>query len=563
MVNSPPSISDAEVLDYGVKLYDETYNSFFAFVEKVFSVAIKNKYGSFVSGNYIKESCEFLQNNKRTIYLSSRAHFKSFRFYCYIAWLIWKNKRDKKNINIAYISFNQDLAAMHVSKIKELINKSFFNSMGLYDEDSTATSKAKYMWLESGDNKSEIPHIEINCYGALGGLRGGHPTHTFLDDIYTDSNAKNVISLEPEIVRKINSIFKKVILPMPLFDGELHIIGTPQSYADIWFNPDYKKKSPGETLKFEVKIQPAYTNWDYESKSYIEGIKKEAIWPEMFPLEKLEEQESMVGKSEFMQEYLCTPKSSAESFFEQERIDKSMEYGREVGLFNYDDGHIGFKKFDKEDFIGHKIVAGFDPGKDKHPSHFVVFAYKDGVLSQILSKWMDSWPYSYTEEGKPSQLKYISDAVRHFGISKIYADNTNSVLTTTIERNEIPGIVDLRISHSLKGKMAVSLQKHIGKPEFKLLSDDRQKRSLLAVQVGGLKIVETKDSHGESFTSLSFVTLHTLDKGVGDQERRITIRTEKERLPKLYKGYFFESSSIQRKDLSFLQNSYNKMRRLM
>ena len=535
------SVSDQEVYDAAAKLYDETYNSFYLFVEKIFSLAIKEKYGRWISGNYIKRSCDFLQNNKRTMYVSGRSHFKSLRYYSYLAWLVWKNKRDKLNISIAYISYNQDLAGAHIGKFKELINKSFFMSEGLYDEYSTATQKAQYMWPEEGKTKQEIPHIDINCYGIMGGLRGIHPDYTFLDDVYSDESRQDAAFLEPETVKKINILFRKVVIPMPLPGGELHIIGTPQSYSDLWYQKEfYRKEGDGaDSERFEVRIEPAITSWDPETRSYREGEEKKALWPEMFSLEFLEEREAVQGKQEFQQEYLTSPKISSDSFFEMDKIDESIRLGRENLLVNYAN-FDRYNTFKKDEWFGYRIFAAYDAGKIRHPAHFVVFAYNNGTLTQLLSKWMDGWSYTNSPDGKPSQFEYMKEAVKHFGIQKIWGDNTNAILEGALEQRDIPGLVGLKITHSLKSKMALSLQKTLGTPRLLLLDDERQKRALLAVQNDRLKIAEGKDHHGESFTTLAFIVMNTIEMGKGNVVRRITVKTEKDKLPKYYKGTFFE-----------------------
>jgi len=559
-------VADLETMDAAGRLYEETYNSFYLFVEKIFSLAIKEKYGKYVGGEYIKRSCDFLQNNKRTMYVSGRGTFKSMRFYCHLAWLIWRNKRDKKNISVAYISYNQDLAAAHISKFKELINKSFFFSEGLYDEYSTATSKAQYLWVENdGKNKAEREHINIDCYGVMGGVRGIHPNYTYLDDIYIDDSAQSSVVLEPEIVKKINKIFRKVVLPMPVPGGQLHVIGTPQSYSDIWYQKEFYKNSDDsrkDSLKFAVRIEPSYTSYSWETKSFVPGMEKKAIWPEMYSLEYLEEQEMMLGKNEFAQEYLASPKNAADSFFDEERINESIRLGHESGLINYADG-IRFRSFNSDDWFGYKIYGGYDPAKNRDPAHFTVFAYNNGVLTQLVSKWMDFWDYSHTIEGRPSQFKYIKDAVEHFNIQRIWGDNTNSVLTTVIEQGEIPGLTEVKISHSLKVKLAISLQKHLGNPELLLLDDDRQKRQLLSIQNDRLKAPHSKDGHGEPLTSAGLVTVNVLDVGCGDLVRRIKIKTDRDKIPKMYKGYFLSRSTNgpQRTDLPF--NNFGTRRNLM
>jgi len=559
---SVAKVLDNETMDAAGRLYEETYNSFYLFFDKIFSIAIKNKYGKYVSGDYIKRSCDFLQYNKRTMYVSGRGHMKSVLRYAFIAWKIWKNKKDKKNIRIDYLSFNQDLAAMHVDNLKDLINRTFFFSEGLYDEDSTATSKASYIWLEPGARREELPKIDIGAFGVLGGLRGGHPQILILDDPYQNDMKKQVGAVEPDIVKKINTIFDTTIIPMPLFDGELHATGTPQSYADLWFNPKYRKESEKDFLKFDVRIEPVYKHFDYTTQKFIEGAKPEALWPELFSLEGLKQQEEIMTKQQFRQEYLCVPRSSAESFFEADRIDKSIEFGLEIGLVNYDAG-FGFLPFNENDYFGKSIVASYDPGQMKHPAHFAIFAYGDGELTQILSKFMDKWDYTSVSPDRPSQFRYIKNAVEHFGIQRIWGDNTNSVLKTTIERGEIPGLVEVKISHSLKGKMAYAIQKHLGKSELKILNDKRQKETLLSVQNEGLKIVETSQGHGEFFTTLGFIVLNTLEMGNGMITRRVKIKTDRDKIPKYFRGYFLSRSTngSQRTDLPF--NNFGARRNLM
>lgn len=542
---------DADIMDAASKIYDETYNSFYSFFDKIFSIAIKDKYGEYVSGDYIKRSCDFLQYNQRTMYLGPRGHLKSVRLYAYIAWKIWRNKKDKKNIRIDYLSYNQDLAAMHVENLKDLINRTFFFAEGLYDEDSTATSKASYIWLEPGARKESLPKIDLGAYGILGGLRGGHPQLLIVDDPYQNDMKKNIGAIEPDIVKKINIIFDTTVLPMPLFGDELHVTGTPQSYADLWFNQKYRKESEKDSLKFNVRIEPAYKHYDYVTQKYLPEINPEALWPELFPLDGLKQQEEMLTTQQFKQEYLCTPRSSAESFFEIERIEKSIEYGKEIGLINHDNGYA-FLPLDTERYFGQYIFATYDPGQMKHPAHFAVFAYGNGKLTQLVSKFMDNWDYAQTQPGKPCQFGYISDAVHHFQIQKIYGDNTNSVLKTTIERGEIPGLTEVKITHSLKGKMAYAIQKHLGKTEIRLLDDSRQKESLLAVQNEGLKIVETSQGHGEFFTTLGFAVINTLEEGKIGQKKSIRLRMERDKIPKLYRGHFFNHvGQHHRTDLPF------------
>jgi len=538
--SSEIDVSHAEVVDAAQKLYNETYNSFFLFLEKIFSYAVINRDEQWISGDYIKTCADFLQENRRTMYVGPRGHFKSFRFYAYIMWILWKNKVDKKNISIAYISFNSDLAALHIGHIKDLIYKSFLPTLGLEDLDKTATSKARYVWKDEDKILETLPIIEIRSYGAMGGIRGLHPNYIFIDDPYQDETKDKKTAAEPATVRKINEVFNTKIIPMPKENDEIHIIGTPQSWSDLWFQEKrYGKKDLSETEKFMIKIEPAYLEYD-ELRNPIK-----TLWPELFPLKILLQRQDMQGPSEFRQEYLCEPRVSTDSYFEKDRIEKSIDFGREAGLINYD-----IHKDEPENRYPGMIVAGYDPGKSKHPAHFAVFSYVDDKLIQLHSKWFDGWDYAYTSDHKPSQLKYIADAIEFFGIHKIYTDNTNGVMTTTIEGGKIRGMVECKITRQMKHSIALELGRVLGKPQMKLLDDLRQRDSLLAVQTN-LDIMETKTSHGEAFTTLGFIVLNTIAPRKSEYVTRIKIKTEKDNMKKMYRGFFFERNPVRSSRLPF------------
>ena len=96
-----------------------------------------------------------------------------------------------------------------------------------------------------------------------------------------------------------------------------------------------------------------------------------------------------------------------------------------------------------------------------------------------------------------------------------------------------------------------------------LLDDDRQKRSLLAIQNNRLKAVHSKDNHGEGLTSIGLVVTNVIDAGCGDSVRRIKIKTDRDKIPKMYRGYFMSrsTSGSQRTDLPF--NNFGTRRNLM
>ena len=516
-----------EVVNY----YIRTYSSFQCFLDEIFSVAIRKLYNSWISGPYIYNCASFLQEHKRTMYVGPRQHFKSVRFYAYIMWQIWRNLYDKRNIRIGYYSYNQSLAEMHVWEIKQYVLKSKFPEWGLTDNNSTAKSIAEYTWNKNA-SQSDQHIVSIKALGIMGGVRGEHSEFCFIDDPYRDDQKNKNAGADPNTVLKINSIFEEAILPIPTRDGEMHIIGTPQSFSDMFFQDKYQWK-PGysEARTFHTRIEPVYIYG-------LEGKPDNTLWPEAWPLEDMLSIESTMNPASFAQEYLCQPRTAADIFFNVQRIDTNIELGRKEKLINYDFLLPLTPKYVPQK--GCICYGGYDPGKSKHPAHFVVFSHDGSTLRQVLSRWMDKWDYSYTEsENKPSQLSYIKDAIEIFGIRSVFFDNTRGELEQTLEQNQIPELVPFKISRSLKNSMAVQLEDIFGKPELLLLDDERQKRGFLAVK-GDLSIVESSDNHGESFTTVGLVIINTIRKGklsnITALRSKFNIRDIDE--SKYYRGFF-------------------------
>jgi hypothetical protein len=522
--------------------YDQTYNSFYEFTEKIFSRAAINLFGKWVSGDYVRRSCDYLQNDKYSMYLGPRAHFKSVRFYDHIMWLIWKNIKDKRNIRIYYFSFNKELSELHVKNIKDLISRSIFTQYGLVDLSAQAKTSASYTW-DPVDSKPENQHrVDISSFGIMGGIRGGHCEFLYLDDLYRDDRQSET-GAEPVTVSKINDIFDKVILPMPVQEGNLYIIGTPQSWGDIFFQERFNRM-------FANRMEPAIITTYSEKEG---GDVETALWPEMFPMHVTPEEEksgiksleilrATIPEAKFNQEYMCVPRTASDSFFETDRIQESINLGIKIGLVNWDFANPMIKEMIKNSYNGKKefgteIYASYDPGKKRHPGHFVVMKKNGDSLHQLLSKWFDGWDYAYTTSSKPSQFSYIQEAIKFFGIRKGWADNTNGVLSTAFEQNLFPGFEQVHISHTARGGYASALEQVIGTSQFLLVDDSRQKRALLGV-LSNLQMIEEKDHHAEPFTTLGMLASYVLAKEESRFRRVMRYKFNKNDIIKMYRGYF-------------------------
>lgn len=466
-----------------------SYDRFYLFVQSIYKWAMEEHYGEFVGGNYIRESCRWMQSNPWTLYLGPREHWKSSRYYAYLMWQLWRNrfKPFTKDFRVLYGSYRFKLSEEHIYNIKELIASSVMGDLKLKDEKSHAEGLARYTW--DGKNK-----LRIKGFGMLEGIRGGHAEITMVDDALRDEKNPNAKTM----VYQINELFVKVVMSIPINHsdhiGELHVIGTPQTEEDFYFDQNVLKE-------FAHKYEP--------SIYVVDGVEY-ALWPERHSLASLQKKRETRkvqtrggAVSFFDQEYMCKPRTAANSYFDADIL--QSDHGlQNMDFWTFPGQNIPF------DPTYALTVGGYDPGKKVHPGHFVVLEVtRDGKLRQLLSKWFDHIDYTVPGPQGYSQLGYILQAIEKFGIGSLYVDNTRGELTTVIEQNLIPGLEPIHINNMLKNTMAVELDSALASRRLLLCPDERQLRSLSALQ-GDLSLVQTQDGHGEAFTSLGLPVVHTL-----------------------------------------------------
>jgi len=471
--------------------YNLTYLDFRLFVFTIYAWAVQEfENGTWCGGKYIAESAAFMQNNKWTMFIGARGHWKSMRFYAYVMWIIWKNLHDARHERIFYYSYKTTQSRDHVNLIKDLIkNSKIFEAFELQDRKSGADTLAIYSW----DGRH---NISIKAFGILESTRGKHGRYVLVDDpLKDDANPS-----KPTKVMEIKRLLKDVVESIPAPElGELHIVGTPMSSFDPWYDKVASKK-------YEISFNPAITI-DKDGN-------EQAIWPERFSLEWLQEQretgfiETTNGNLfSFAQEYLCEPRSIHNSFFDKKKLEKSID----SSLIDWDvaDPHFVAEHEKFTPSVIYPVFAGLDLGKKKHPSHFAVFQYlpDHDKLIQIHSHWFEHINYTSEDEDEPTQLKYIKNAVKYFNISKIIFDNTRGEFETIIERNEVPQLEPRSISRNSKVSMAVEIENRLGTEKLKLLSEERQKSQLLALQAD-LSAIATSQGHADSFTSIGLVCLY-------------------------------------------------------
>lgn len=428
-----------------------TKTDFHYFVSEVFSQSKSLFPDGFISGQYIKDICSFLNQNKRTARIGAREHFKSTAFYAHFMWKILNHYN--KDLEAHYFSFKESMGGYHISKIKNAISSNpFFES--ITDKKPTAESVIRYTW-------DGVHFITLEPKGMLGFKRGIHSDLIYVDDPFQDPGTKMSINA----IEKVNEVFKAQILDM--VKDEIHVCGTPQTNYDFFFDKEVMHD-------FNVRIDPAI----------VDHNKQITLWPEWMDWEKLMARKRAKGSHIFAQEYLCAPTLSSNSFINRDILMKLVD----KTLLNRSE----HKKYSTEN----TVIAGFDIGKKRHPSHAVVFEIKDGKRIMLHQKFLDNWDYK-------DQVEYIKLLIQNFGIDLFYYDATRGEFDGFGEEGILPDeMVPIHFSLKSKGALSAQLDKAITNNAISFIDDRRLVEQMLLV-TNDLQAIETPDGHGDSFWSVA------------------------------------------------------------
>lgn len=448
-----------------IRHLQKSSNDFVYFVNNIF----KHSEKQFIGGQYVDDTARFLSQNKRTMRVSARNHFKSFSFYAHI---MWKTMFEAVNNNLEahYFSFNGDLAAYHISKLKKAIDiNPFFRD--IIDCKPTAESVLRYTW----DNKH---YMTMSPHGLVQFKRGIHADLIYVDDPFQDPQNE----LNPTIIYKINEIFKSNILDMPKEpDGELHVAGTPQTNEDFFFDKII-------TRRFAVSVKPAI----YRDE---ETGEEKALWPEWMDLEELKIKKEERTERIFSREYMCTPVYSTKGYFKKDDLKEKII-----------NNNLSMWKITKSYEPTGRVIAGFDIGKKAHPSHLAVFEHKNNKLVMVHHKFMDGWPYSNGKEyipQSPSQLEYIRHAINQFHINEIKYDNTRGEFEAFLEQGLLPRqMIPVVLTPKFRNTAATAFDKLVEKSQLEIPDEERLVDQICSV-MSDLTAVETKYGHGDSFWSIA------------------------------------------------------------
>ena len=470
-------------LNEKIKILAEAKKSFYFFTTEIFSKGFSN----FIGGSYIEKSCNYLSKYNRTMRVAARSHFKSTSIYA-------KVQRDimfegmQKDLDIRYFSYSHDLAGWHIQQIKSLIAKNpYFRE--LVNLKSSAENVAQYTW-----DRKHI--INLRPAGIVSFTRGLKADKIYADDILSDP----ANPIHPTIILKINDLFKSVILESIKRDGEIHVVGSPLSLADLYFDPGIQKE-------FHTIINPGIIE-DEQGKEVPQ-------WPEYYTLEQLKAKIPVMGERIFAAEIMCTPFYATDSFFKKEQLRKDV-INPQLKNLRLIEG------LDTKNLV----IAGLDIGKKIHPSVLNVFEVVNGRAIHVHRKKMIKWPY-YTGNAydplKPSQIEYCKEAIKNFSIDLIYYDNTRGEFEGANDSGLLTDhFVPTVMNAKLKIQIATEFEKIVLNKQLELLDDEDMLSSICSVTNDLQKIQSATGDHGDDFDSIALALIGFSKFGIAGDDRVTT-----------------------------------------
>lgn len=457
------SLSDAfnQIAESLIKKDSIHIGSFRDFVENIWSEGYIHKhYFKFWHVGYIADKCEeTLKKNKHLVAILPRYHFKSTILgYAFTLWRLLSLNTDA---SMLYVSYNQTMADYHLSEIKKIIRRNHTLRKWLI-KDLTGDAKTSFRYLTVNGN-----YIEVFSGGMFSFKRGMHVNAGLVaDDIMKDPD--NPLALGE--IEKVKDHFFQETIFIPTRGVPVVVLGTPMTPGDLL-------ATACQDERFDSIVLPAFDP--------VPG--RRVLMPELYDetyLKAIQKQKPAAFASEF----LLTPHYSTDGYFSHDEL--LLKEDSELQNFSISQNHREtLKDYDY-------VVAGFDVGKRKHPSHLAIFGKKDKKVHQICSAFFDGWEYD-------RQAKMLNEVAFNFRLDRGIIDGTGgSMADRSLDREwEL-----LIFTHRSKNQMAQNLETFMLASNFTLLKDDRQHEQILAV-TRELRAAETPTGHGDAFFSMAMAIL--------------------------------------------------------
>lgn len=256
-----------------------------------------------------------LSNHQYYCVKASRDHGKSVFFMSYALWLAAFNP--KTHIMIFSHSMEQTLEHMR------FIRNNIENTDILKDLKPQGKPWAKsYFEFTNGSR--------IMAKSVGGATRGFHPDVVVCDDILWGTTGTEL--------QRAADWFYGVLLPVLHHSSRLMMVGTPFSYNDLYAELEQKET-------FLVETFPAI------------NPNGEALWPERWNLEALEQRRLSMPAIQFSREYLCEPIHDVASMFPMDILEKA----RDKNLVLLDRADTNYNEEGEPDGVWGQHFIGHDP----------------------------------------------------------------------------------------------------------------------------------------------------------------------------------------------------------
>jgi len=394
----------------------------------------------------------------RLCLLAPRMHLKSTILnHAFVFWHLFRGWND---VDALVFSYKDQLAKEHLAITKRLIQANPY--CRLWRDRRPSSDYLINFEVDFGEGVTWLGQAEGT--GILSATRGRHPKVVVCDDILSDfANPLGAAQL-----KRIENVFRQVVMSLPDPHDPLVVVGTPQSYED--------------TL-FKLREDPSFY-WA-RLPAILDERAREALWPDKFDYAQLQRVRAAVKERAFQVEYLLVPAAVANAFLPREAVAACVD--AEASCWSLDE------PFENPDH--YPVYAGMDVGKDVHPSHISVFVQvPDGTLLQVYQVFLDHLDYR-------AQVKLINRVIEHFDVTRFNYDSTRAELDDRGLSSRAKGH---RFTKRLKANIALLLERRVyasaEEPGIVLLRDDRMLKQLSAV-TNDLESVEVDDGHGDAFWS--------------------------------------------------------------
>lgn len=229
--------------------------------------------------------------------VAPRGHGKStLASLAFPLWCLCEQRRR----NIVIITFESALASQFLRDIRTELesNEALLGAYGeLCARGKLKTSESTLM-LENG--------ACLQARGSGGSLRGTRvgphrPDLIICDDIEKDEHVRS-----PAQRRKLEQWLRRVVIPALAPRGRLILLGSIIHY---------------DSLLARLADRTAWPGWDYHVYRAIEAVQRDGghyltpLWPQRWPLARLDEERRQIGSHAFDQEYQANPVDDSQQVF--------------------------------------------------------------------------------------------------------------------------------------------------------------------------------------------------------------------------------------------------------